>query len=234
MSAIFLWQHCNLSPAQRLKGIILLKESALRYLSYSHPKISDEMNVLMDSVIEEILLIAQPRIIHRIFDLKNKDGLLSIDAELDLTYEELQKLFSGCDRCMLIAGTLGVAIDRKLKLYMIEDMARYVAMDAAASALIEEACDKYTEELPFGKMTFRYGPGYGSVPLALQKQLLRILDAPKRIGLSISPSLLLEPQKSITGIVGVGISREKKSCEACGQIDHCLYRRNHTVCYQSK
>ncbi len=192
------------------------------------------MNVLMDSVIEEILQIAQPRIIHRIFDLKEEDGLLSIDAELNLAYDELQKLFAGCDRCMLIAGTLGVAIDRKLKLYMIDDMARYVAMDAAASALIEESCDQYTEELPFGKMTFRYGPGYGSVPLALQKQLLRILDAQKRIGLTISHSLLLEPQKSITGIVGIGTNGEKKSCDACGQIDHCLYRRNHTVCYQSK
>ena len=113
-------------------------------------------------------------------------------------------------------------------------MARYVVMDAAASALVEETCDHLQESLPFSHLTFRFSPGYGDVPLSLQKQLLKVLDAGKRIGLTLTPSMLMVPQKSISGIVGIGKEAIKRTCSGCQMMDHCEYRSNQTVCYQIK
>lgn len=242
----------------------MLREETLRYLRYTDQVLSDEQNALIDTAIAEVLEYAAPRTVHRVFALHEKDGLLGIDAELDLHYTDIQKLLTGSSSCLLIAGTLGVPLDQKMRYYSRFDMTRYVIMDAAASALIEETCDTLQESLPFSPYTFRFSPGYGDVPLSLQKQLLQVLDAGRRIGLTLTPNMLMTPQKSISGIVGIGkgsqsgelnqvsngtrddkehdtrnenglsIESQKRTCNNCRRYNDCEYRRNNTVCYQIK
>lgn len=212
----------------------MLRDETLRYLQYTDQTLSAEQDALIDSAIEEVLAYAEPRTVHRVFDLFPKDGLLAVDAILDLHYTDLQKLLAGCDRCLLIAGTLGIGLDRRLRYYASFDMSRYVIMDAAANAYVEEICDKLQESLPFAKQTFRFAPGYGDVPMTLQKQLLQVLDASRRIGLTLTPSLLMIPQKSISGISGIGRDSRARTCDGCRMYEDCEYRRNNTVCYQTK
>lgn len=40
-------------------------------------------------------------------------------------------------------------------------------------------------------MTFRFSPGYGDYPIEMQKEYLRILDAPRKIGLTTGDSVCL-------------------------------------------
>lgn len=212
----------------------MIREETLRYLHYSDQVITKEQDDLINSAVAEVIDYANPRTVHRVFDLEEKNGLLAIDAEIDLHYSDLQKLLMGCRSCLLIAGTLGVPLDQRMRYYAGFDMARYVVMDAAASALIEETCDLLQESLPFSPLTFRFSPGYGDVPLTMQKQLLHVLDAGRRIGLTLTPAMLMLPQKSISGIVGIGKDDQKKTCIGCRKFDNCEYRRNNTVCYQIK
>ena len=46
----------------------------------------------------------------------------------------------------------------------------------------------------------RRSPGYGDLPLALSRTILAELDAPRKIGVSITDSNLLVPSKSVTAI----------------------------------
>lgn len=242
----------------------MLREETLRYLRYTDQLLSDEQNALIDTAIAEVLEYAVPRTVHRVFTLHEKDGLLGIDAEIDLHYPDIQRLLTGCGSCLLIAGTLGVPLDQKMRYYSRFDMTRYIIMDAAASALVEETCDSLQESLPYSPYTFRFSPGYGDVPLSLQKKLLQVLDAGRRIGLTLTPNMLMLPQKSISGIVGIGKSSrigemypvsneirddkehdtgnenilsmesQKRTCNNCLRYNNCEYRRNNTVCYQIK
>jgi len=212
----------------------MLREETLRYLRYSNQFLTDEQESLIDGAIAEVLSAAEPRTVHRVFDLIETDGVLRIDAAIDLHYGDLQKLLEGCGQCLLIAGTLGAELDRRMRYFSHVDTVKYVIMDAAASALIEETCDNLQNSLPFSDLTFRFSPGYGDVPLDLQKQLLDVLGAGRRIGLTLTPQYLMMPQKSISGIVGIGTSDAKKTCDSCLRKDSCEYRRNHTVCYQIK
>ena len=61
-----------------------------------------------------------------------------------------------------------------------------------------------------------------------KKQILSMLEAPKRIGLSMTESSMLTPVKSVTAVIGVSAEQEpchRKGCEACEKKD-CIYRRN--------
>ncbi len=212
----------------------MLRDETLRYLRYMDQILSAEQNAQIDSAIAEVVECARPRTVHRIFDLIEKDGYPAIEAAIDLRYDDLKKLLADCGKCMLVAGTLGIEVDRRLKYFAGYDMTRYVIMDAAASAYVEEICDSLQASLPFQKMTFRFAPGYGDVPLSMQKQLLNVLDTARRIGLTLTPTLLMTPTKSITGIVGIGREDQNRSCSNCKKYDNCEYRRNNSVCYQTK
>jgi cobalamin-dependent methionine synthase I len=52
------------------------------------------------------------------------------------------------------------------------------------------------------KATPRFSPGYGDWELKANKSLLKLLDA-KKIGVKVSPALMLLPQKTVTGVWGL-------------------------------
>ena len=85
------------------------------------------------------------------------------------------------------------------------------------------------EFLNDGSWTKKIHPGYGDLPLALQKDIFRVLDCPKRIGLTLNESLLMSPSKSVTALIGVSgsgetLRREAAGCGSCGQ-KNCAFRR---------
>ncbi len=210
-----------------------LRESTLRYLRTPDDALSEEENRRLDDAIDDVLREAEPRTVHRIFPLIGTEGARTIDARIDLGHKDLQDHLKNCQEVLLIAGTLGTALDTRLRYMSYTDMAKYVMMDAASGALIELSCDQTEEALPIERATFRYSPGYGDVPLSMQREILSVLEAGKRIGLTTTERFLLVPSKSITGFVGIGATKKKRSCEGCRMFETCEFRRNHTVCYQT-
>ena len=49
----------------------------------------------------------------------------------------------------------------------------------------------------------RDSPGYGDFPLEAQREILVILDTPRKIGVSLTDSLLMVPSKSVSAVIGV-------------------------------
>ena len=84
--------------------------------------------------------------------------------------------------------------------------------DATASALIESFCDYVNDFIVDGKdAAMRFSPGYGDFDLQYQPHILNFLDAHKKIGISLTDSLMMVPTKSVTAIVGIrreGINNE--------------------------
>lgn len=115
----------------------------------------------------------------------------------------LYKNLEGCGEVFLFAVTLGVGVDRLLMRLSAVSGARHFITDALASALAEAACDRLDAELK-GELTCapRFSPGYGDLPLELQKPLLNLLQA-QRIGIHLTENLLMVPTKSITAIMGI-------------------------------
>ena len=77
-----------------------------------------------------------------------------------------------------------------------------VLFDAAANAYIEEVTNEYQKKLQLNNQTFRFAPGYGDVPLTLQKQIFDNIPEIAKMGLTLDDGCLMHPFKSMTGIIG--------------------------------
>lgn len=128
--------------------------------------------------------------------------------------EDIAKLLENCDRVLLMAATLSGAADQLIHRAGVSDMTSSLAMDALASAAIEQVCNRaeehFRERLPDVYFTWRYSPGYGDLPLSLQPQMLQLLDAQKHLGLTVTPEHILIPRKSVTALIGLSAHPLKK------------------------
>lgn len=136
-----------------------------------------------------------------------------------------------------MAATLSGQADQLIHRVGISDMTRSLAMDALASAGIEQVCNRaeecFREQLPEVYFTWRFSPGYGDLPLALQPEILQLLDAQKRLGLTVTPEHILIPRKSVTAIIGLAdhpLKKGARGCATCRMRETCMFRKGGTHC----
>ena len=122
---------------------------------------------------------------------------------------DLAVALRGCERVVLFAATVGHTIDRLIARYGKVAPSRALLLQAIGAERVEALCNRFCDELAKeararGLATRpRFSPGYGDLSLELQRELFRILDCPRRIGLSLNQSLLMSPTKSVTALVGL-------------------------------
>lgn len=118
--------------------------------------------------------------------------------------KSLYKNLNGCEEAFVLAMTCGIAVDRELAKRRISSQAEFFVLDALASAAADSFCDFAADQMQ-GELYCapRFSPGYGDLSLRLQQPLLDRLDAQWLLGISLSPSYLMTPMKSITAIMGI-------------------------------
>lgn len=217
----------------RLTGIN--RKEALVYLGYKGGVISDGT---MEDILrcEKLLLnTARPRVVWRQFALL-PDGSLS-GTEFCPEGNDVRTLLRDCRQVILLAATLGAEVEALLRRTQIQNLADAVILDACASAAIENVCDNLCEDI--GKavaplhLTDRFSPGYGDLPFSQQPDFCRILDLPRRIGVTLSSSGLMIPQKSVTALMGVADRPQKmrfRGCAHCNMFETCTYRKDGQTC----
>lgn len=116
-------------------------------------------------------------------------------------------------------------------------MARAVLLDACGSAWVESGCDaaeaQLQRRLPGRYRTDRFSPGYGDLPLQVQPQVCAALDAGRRLGLSVTESLLLNPAKSVTAVIGLSDTPQRariRGCAYCSMRESCTLRKGGNHC----
>lgn len=147
------------------------------------------------------------------------------------------KMLAQCHRAALLACTLGARFDLALTAMQARDMARAVILDACGSALVEQGCDEAEKELsarfPGRYLTDRFSPGYGDLPLELQRDICAALDTPRRLGLHVTESLLLNPVKSVTAVIGLSDRPQMariRGCAYCQMRERCALRKGGKHC----
>ncbi len=120
---------------------------------------------------------------------------------------DLAKNLSGCDEAFVFAVTLGHSADRLISKMSRLSPAEHFIYDAVGSALAECVCDEaeriIKDNAPDIACKPRFSPGYGDFPLCAQKSVLSALNAERLIGITLTGSDLMLPQKSITAVMGV-------------------------------
>jgi len=134
------------------------------------------------------------------------DGKVCDFGSFSVVSEKLCKNLAGCEKVLLFAATVGIALDRLIARYSRISPAKALFMQAVGSERVESLCDAFCEDMKTERnivLQPRFSPGYGDVSIDVQKDIFRILNCPKNIGVVLNDSLLMSPSKTVTAFVGI-------------------------------
>lgn len=211
-------------------------DEALRYMGCPPDKADPAIRALAERSAAELLPVTRPRWAYRVFAVTREEDGVRFGGLL-LPGQDLKEHLSGCSRAVLFCATLSAGVDGLIRRAESVDMARALALDCCATAAVEGLCDAIEAELqgmfPGCSFPYRFSPGYGDLPISVQGELLELLDAPRRIGLTATASHILIPRKSVTAILGVAegnIKQSVRSCLGCPGHQSCQYRKSGGHC----
>ena len=209
-------------------------KEAVRYLGYGKNAVDDKTLQESQDSFRELERLADKKSIYRIFELSLKDENELKIGNVEIYSRNLRTNLKDCKQVVLFAATLGTEVDRLIRKAQVVDMSKAVIMQACAATFLEEYCDELQEKIAKqmqkqGKYVRpRFSPGYGDFSIQHQRDVLAMLEASKRIGVTMTDSYMLTPTKSVTAVIGIGdaeMNCNLNSCEECDKTD-CTYRRS--------
>lgn len=212
-------------------------DEALRYAGVRGDP-PDDLRRTAEQLAEQLTAAIQPRFVYRVFSLTREGSRFLLDGTgTVLTGRSAQTMLAQCGRAALLACTLGAGFDAMLRTEQARDMSRAVLLDACGGAWVEAGCDaaeqELRERLPGAYLTDRFSPGYGDLPLELQPALCAALDAERRIGVHVTKSLLMNPVKSVTAVIGISDRPQMariRGCACCAMNKTCTLRKGGKSC----
>ena len=207
----------------------------LRYLSYKGiTGETEEIRELIRRCRDLLEPVLRPRSCVRFFDVTCEENRLCIGS-LKTDSRSLYRNMKGCTQAAVMACTLGIETDRLIQRKQLTSMSESACLDAMASAYIEAWCDEVNERIrtDAAKENLycrpRFSPGYGDLPLAMQKEIFSLMPVTKETGITLTDSCLMIPSKSVTAIIGMSIENRNcilQGCEECTQSATCAYSRS--------
>lgn len=217
--------------------VVCDKNEVLRYLGYNGQEISDTISEMIDKTSAEAEKAVTPRYCSVESPIsRSADGIRVNSCGMLLCGSDIAEHLKGCESVILFAASIGADIERRIRIYEAQDLTRAIIMDCCGSSLIESYCDlvcgsiaeRLTERGLFP--TSRFSPGYGDLPLSLQPEFLRALNAQRQIGLTCNEQFLMFPRKSVTAVIGLSKTPvggcSKTACDTCRMNSTCQFRKN--------
>lgn len=211
------------------------RAQAFRYMGH-HGEPDAHMQALAEICERRLLSVVSPRYTYRVYPVLRMPEGISCGGLL-LMGEDIRQHLEGCDRAVLLCATLSAGADTAIRTAQAQDVFAGMMTDAMASALTEQFCDAAEREIlsqfPEEYPTWRFSPGYGDLPLETQADFLRIVDAERRLGVTLSPGGLCIPTKTVTAVIGLSgtpLSKGKRGCAVCSLSKTCPYRAKGVHC----
>ena len=210
-------------------GVSIPESQIIRYAGISGGELPDSVHVLIEKCMPRYEQSAKYKACFLEVPVIINGDHVSLDC-FDVESHNLAVLLRGCDRAILVAATAGIEVDMTIKRAEVVSKAEALILNSIAIAGIEQymvVLNEYFKDIYSGyELRPRYSPGYGDVPLEVQRELLNTLDTKRKIGVALSDSLLMTPQKSVSAFIGIGkegCAHLDKDCELCSKKD-CEFR----------
>ena len=188
-----------------------------RYLGYRRATPPEaDVSALMEKAASEMQAVMKAQSVFEVFDLtvgsiRPSDYSTTVSlrfADVTLQSRDLGRNLAGCSKVALLAATIGPQVDSLIRRHSSLNPVYASILQATGAMYIEELVDLINAEIKKiaeadGLRTRpRYSPGYGDVPLQVQKDFFRLLPC-TRIGLTLMDTLIMAPEKSVTAFVGL-------------------------------
>lgn len=210
------------------------KENVLKGLGIPDGQADDYLMGLIDELIGYCLKICTPKAAVNIADspvFTMDKGLMTIEGFTFCLDKMVTSALSRSTSIAFFAGTCGERTGQYSSGLFKEGQALEGLIVDLIGSEIAEGVAGYVHNLISSEMaalgmrtTNRYSPGYCNWPVSDQKSLFALLNG-NNCGIQLTPSSLMLPVKSVSGIVGLGLEVVNRgyACALC-DADHCLYR----------
>ena len=212
------------------------RAEALRYLAIARPDAGSlEAIEPVASALENALT---PRFTFAVFPVRHTpEGEALLGSGLVLPGEMARAMLRECTDAALLLCTLGAGFEARLRAASARDMAQAAMLDACGSAYVEAGCDEAEKAIaarfPGKFLTDRFSPGYGDLPLSLQHALCAALDSQRRLGVTVTESLLMVPMKTVSAVIGLADPPQParvRGCAFCARRETCTFRKTGNTC----
>ena len=220
----FDFKELNLNVSQ-IENVMGYKEGEDREL------VSDIIGEVIKEA-EEMCHIKAEYIIYNNVQFNNSDKSIEINS---INFQ-IKKIVFGqikrSDSISIFLCTAGEEIGNRSRSAMQErDLLKGYVYDIVGSEIVEAAADLMQNELEKAmaysgkKITNRYSPGYCDWDVAEQHKLFQLVPD-NFCGIRLTRSALMDPVKSVSGIIGIGVDVKHNAytCNLCDMKD-CIYRK---------
>ena len=193
----------NIAEMMRYAGFPMPLARKMAQGQYDDPEVGSLKDRAIDLVRGQLKYLVGYRFIR----LERKDGYPILPFEQHS--EDLRKNLKDCDSCIMFAATVGAGIDRLIRRYEKTDRSLGLCLQGLGAERVESLCNTFNLEVKeiAAKEGFkshaRFSPGFGDLPITVQRDFLKTLDAERRMGITLSESYLMAPSKSVTAIIGL-------------------------------
>jgi len=214
------------------------RNEILRYLGYPEGVTPNQRIAgMLDGWIEQASRIAAPRAVYRVLPVVDKDRK-SLRVETAAGFTEFRGAigeFLGSSLSIaLFIATAGPQVERLASTLLREqdDLGAMVlnAVGAERAEAAEAVVLRQLREMagPAGMApTLPYSPGYCGMKLVEQRKLFSLFDT-QWVGVTLTPDCLMQPIKSVSGLVGLGLAADVVNfgspCDRC-EHHNCNMRR---------
>lgn len=189
-------------------SLIVNKSEIYRYLGYkTGMDLPKEIETSVEEILDNVLKQSVPKVCYKYFETKVGEqidfGFVNVESK------ELASNLEGCTETVIFGATIGIYTDRQIQKEQILSPVRALIYQAVGAAVVEAVCDDFNEwirqkEKEKGRdICPRFSPGYGDVSLSIQKSIFQELSLAKLAGITLTDSLLMIPEKSVTAIIGI-------------------------------
>lgn len=217
------------------------KREIYRYLGYRGQIPEKNVCAIVDEVLLNLLKRITPRYLYKVYSCQIQEGqvfLKSLDRQTqtcpDMVFQSrnLADNLKQCTYAVVFAATLGLEADKLLQKYEVLSMTKASVAQSCGGACIEAYCDKLQEKIMQEAQREgyyvrpRFSPGYGDFALEQQKDIFHELECTKRLGVTLTESLLMYPTKSVTAVIGITSNKQGCHIAKCSRCDNieCEFR----------
>lgn len=162
----------------------------------------------------------------------DKTGIIVFEGVTFNVGKKIASQLKNTEGAALFIGTAGAGIGARSKELMAAgDMIEGYILDVIGSVTVEAAIDKMQDSFEYEltnsnkKITNRYSPGYCGWALSEQERFFALFPN-NYCSIKLSDSYLMNPIKSVSGVIGFGTNIKKTAyeCQMC-ELETCIYRK---------
>lgn len=191
---------------------------------------------LVDKVLEEAYQLARIEAVCKVFAIsKTTNEQMILEGGQALTSSLLVKLAGPARSILLIICTMGRAIDQRIEHYYRNGLSAHAYfLDVAGTCIIEAASRKLVKQIKSQvksrdlETTIPLGPGHSYWNNLHDQRIIYELLKPEKIGITILPSGIMLPKKSLSMVIGIGRElppSKENHCYYCGVGHECPLSR---------